>query len=618
MIAIEMMVVKLAQGWSRVDAAVHAWNVTAAPMLFGTLITAAGFVPIGFARSGVGEYAGNIFWVLFYSLIVSWLVAVYFTPYLGVTLLPRPRRGHGGQAGHDLYQTPVYRRFRALVRGCLRHRWWVILLTGTLLVLAGLGLAGPVQKQFFPGSNRPEVLIEVHLPQGSSLAATDAVTRRIEADLARLEGLRSYATFVGAGAPRFFISATPEMPNPAFAKVLAIARDAPTRQRIMAELERRIAEGAYPEARLRVTRLLYGPPIPWPVAIRVLGPDANELRRIGRDVLAIMKNHPHTTGAHLDWDERVPVLRLKIDPDHLRRISLTPGDVAQQLQFLLDGVPVTELRRDIRSVELRVCGTGASTEAGRIALLELKTLDGRTIPLSQAATLEIAYEEPVVRRYNRERFQLVQCDVRGAQPPDVAAAIWKSLKTLRDHLPPGYRLEEGGTVESSAKANASIQKLQPVMLALMLIFIMLQVRKFSGTFTTLATAPLGIIGAVAALLIFRQPFGFVALLGLIGLAGILMRNTLILAQQVNDNVEQEGMEIEEAIVEAVVRRARPVVLTAAAAMLAFIPLTQDSFWGPMAYVLIGGVASGTIITLLAVPALYWRGFGLGRANSQQD
>ena len=601
-IAIEMMIVKLEEGASRVSAASHAWNVTAAPMLFGTLVTVAGFVPIGFAKSGVGEYTGNIFWVLGYTLLVSWLVAVYFTPYLGVTLLPH----NPAKARHDAkpYETHLYERFRKAVRTCVRRRWWVIGATTLLLGLSLAGLIGPVKKQFFPSSDRSEVLVSIYMPQGSAIAATDAVTRRVEAELAQMPEVLRCAAFVGAGAPRFFISANPEQPDPAFAKILAITADAAARDRVMAALQKRVRDGAFPEARIRVHRLLYGPPVDWPVGIRVFGPDVNELRRLGHAVREVMAANPHTVDPHLEWDERAPVWRVNMDPERLRLIGLTPLEVAQQLQFILDGMPVTEIRQDIRTVEVRARGTGPVPTAK-----ELKTADGRTVPLAQLGNLEVTYEEPVLRRYNREFFLNVVADVRGAQPPDVAATIWAKLAALRSELPPGYRLEQAGTVEPSAKADASIQKLMPVMLALMLIFIMLQMRVFSGTFTTLATAPLGLIGAVAALLVFRQPFGFVALLGLIGLAGILMRNTLILTQQVNDNVE-EGMEIEDAVVEAVVRRARPVVLTALAAMLAFVPLVTDSFWGPMAYVLIGGVASGTLITLFAVPALYARGFKL--------
>jgi multidrug efflux pump subunit AcrB len=597
-IAIEMMIVKMEEGWSRLRAASHAWTVTAAPMLFGTLVTVAGFVPIGFARSGVGEYAGNIFWILAIALLVSWAVAVTFTPYLGVRLLPNPAPDHHDSA--SLYQSPLYRRLRALVMGCVIRRKTVVAATVGLLVLAVVGMAGPVQKQFFPGSDRAEVLVSVYLPQGSAIAATDATTRRLERILADLPEVRTLSAYVGAGAPRFFISANPELPDPAFAKLIAVTHDVAARDKVLAELERRIAAGEFPEARVRVSRLLYGPPVVWPLSFRVIGPDPQRLRSIGHQVREIMAGTPHVHDPHLEWDERVPTLHLDMDPERLRLIGLTPQEVAQQLQFQLDGSPVTQVRQDIRSVEVRARG---ARNADALAGLELRTLDGRKVPLAQLGRLEVRFEEPVIRRYNRERFVAVHADVRGAQANDVTAEILTRLQSLRATLPPEYRIDTGGAVEQSGKADASIQKLQPVMLALMLIFIMLQMRSFSGTFIVLATAPLGLIGAVIALLLFGQPFGFVALLGLIGLAGILMRNTLILTQQVADHLE-EGMQPLTAVVEAAVRRARPVLLTAVAAVFAFVPLTMDTFWGPLAYVLIGGVAIGTLITLLFVPALY--------------
>lgn len=597
-IAIEMMIVKMEEGWSRLRAASHAWTVTAAPMLFGTLVTVAGFVPIGFARSGVGEYAGNIFWILAIALLVSWAVAVTFTPYLGVRLLPNPAPEHHDSA--SLYQGPLYRRLRALVTGCVIRRKTVVAATVGLLVLAVVGMAGPVQKQFFPGSDRAEVLVSVYLPQGSAIAVTDATTRRLERILADMPEVRTLSAYVGAGAPRFFISANPELPDPAFAKLIAVTHDVAARDKVLAELERRIAAGEFPEARVRVTRLLYGPPVVWPLSFRVIGPDPHRLRSIGHQVREIMAGTPHVHDPHLEWDERVPTLHLDMDPERLRLIGLTPQEVAQQLQFQLDGSPVTQVRQDIRSVEVRARG---ARNADALAGLELRTLDGRKVPLAQLGRLEVRFEEPVIRRYNRERFVAVHADVRGAQANDVTAEILTRLQSLRATLPPEYRIDTGGAVEQSGKADASIQKLQPLMLALMLIFIMLQMRSFSGTFIVLATAPLGLIGAVIALLLFGQPFGFVALLGLIGLAGILMRNTLILTQQVADHLE-EGMKPLTAVVEAAVRRARPVLLTAVAAVFAFVPLTMDTFWGPLAYVLIGGVAIGTLITLLFVPALY--------------
>jgi multidrug efflux pump subunit AcrB len=606
-IAIEMMLVKMEEGWDRVRAASHAWTVTAAPMLFGTLVTVAGFFPIGFARSGVGEYAGNIFWVLAISLLVSWLVAVTFAPYLGVKLLPDFARHVQGDI--ELYQKPLYRRLRTLITGCVTYRKTVAGVTVALLVLAMVGLVGLVQKQFFPGSDRAEVLVSVYLPQGSSIAATDRTVRKLEALLAPLPEVRTLSAYVGAGAPRFFISANPEQPDPAFAKLIAVTQDAAARDRVMAALERRIADGEFPEARVRVYRLLYGPPVIWPVSFRVIGPDPLALRRIAHPVREIMAVHPHARDAHLEWDERAPVLHLAMDVERLRLIGLTPLEVARQLQFQLDGVPVTQVRQDIRTVEMRA--RGLRVKNGDLGAFEVLTADGRKVPLAQLGTAEVRYEDPVLKRYNREPFVAVHAEVRDAQPNDVTAALWRQLEPVRRALPDGYRIDIGGSVEQSGKADASIQKLQPVMAAFMLIFIMLQMRSFAGTFMVVATAPLGVIGAVLALLAFDQPFGFVALLGLIGLAGILMRNTLILTQQVADHFE-EGMPALEAVVEASVRRARPVVLTALAAIFAFVPLTQDSFWGPLAYVLIGGVAVGTAITLLFVPALYALWFGLGR------
>lgn len=596
-IAIEMMIVKMEEGWDRVRAASHAWNVTAAPMLFGTLVTAVGFVPIGFAQSGVGEYAGNIFWVLAYALLVSWLVAVTFTPYLGVKLLPTYHKHSAG----DLYETPLYRRLRGLISGCVRFRKSVVAATLGLLVLSVVGMGTQVQQQFFPSSDRPEVLVDVYLPQGSAIDTTDASVRRLEAILNKMPEVKSLSSYVGAGAPRFFISANPEQPDPAFAKIIAMGEDAAGRDRIMAELERRIAAGEFPEARVRVSRLLFGPPVVWPVSFRVVGPDTEVLRQIAHQVREHMAAHPNTVIPHLEWDERAPTYHLDMDSERLRLMGLTPNEVAQQLQLQLNGLAVTEVRQDIRSVQ--VVARSARDGVLLPEALEVKTAEGNKVALSQLGELKIRYEDPVIKRYNREPFLAVHADIKGAQAPDVTQAIWAEMEKLRAELPPGYRIDIGGSVEQSAKADASIQKLQPVMLVLMLIFIMLQMRSFSGTLMVVLTAPLGLIGAVAALILFQQPFGFNALLGLIGLGGILMRNTMILTQQVQDNFDA-GMAARDAVIEAAVQRARPVVLTALAAILAFIPLTMDLFWGPLAYVLIGGVMVGTLITLLFVPAMY--------------
>ena len=598
-IAIEMMIVKMEQGWSRVRAASHAWQVTAAPMLFGTLVTVAGFVPIGFAQSGVGEYAGGIFWVLAFALLVSWLVAVTFTPYLGVKLLPKLSDHHVDPSA--VYNTPNYQRLRGLVQWCVGHKKIVVLATVGLLILSIAGMAGPVEKQFFPSSDRPEVLISVYLPEGTSIRKTDEVVKRLESNLAGLPEIKTLSAYVGAGAPRFFISANPEQPDPAFAKVIAVTHGVKARESLITTIEQQIAAGDYADARVRVSRLLYGPPVQWPVSFRVTGPEPQILREIGRQVVQVMRQNPNVVDPNLDWDERAPVLTLDLDTQRLQTLGLTPLDVAQQLQFQLDGIPVTNVRRDIRQVQVRA---RALPESGNLLQnIEIRTPEGRKLPLSQLGAAQVQFEEPVIKRYNREPALYINADVDGAQPPDATMAVWQALEPLRSTLPDGYRLSIGGSIEQSEKADASIQKLQPLMVGLMLIFIMLQMRSFSGMFMVVATAPLGLIGAVLALLLFGQPFGFVALLGLIGLAGILMRNTLILTQQVADNVS-DGLALRTAVIEAAVQRARPVVLTAIAAALAFIPLTFDSFWGPLAYVLIGGVVVGTAITILFVPALY--------------
>jgi len=597
-IAIEMMLVKMEEGLKRLDAAAFAWRATAAPMLFGTLITVAGFVPIGFARSGVGEYAGNIFWVLAFALTLSWLVAVTFTPYLGSVFL---REKDAGQGDHD-YHSRAHRRLRAWVEYCVDQDYKAVALTVVALVLATLGLAGPVAKQFFPGSDRPEVIVSVFLPQGTSIGVTDATVSRLEDDLASRDEVRSLASYVGAGAPRFFISANPEQPDPAFAKLVAVTEDKDARDRLISDLNEHVRSGAYPEARVRVGGLLYGPPVVWPVMFRVLGEDPRQLREVAYRVRTIMEAHPNVVDPHLEWDERVPVGWLELDHDRLRLIGLTPQSVAEQLEFQSHGLAIDRIRQDTRSVQLRVRGLNHDGRVDPMAL-ELKTERGAKVPLAQLGRLEIRFEQPVIKRYNRQPFVAVQAEVRGAQPNDVTREIWAELDDLRSSLPPGMHIDIGGSTEQSGKANASLQKLMPLMVGLMLIFTMLQMRTFRGMAVVVATAPLGLIGAVIALLVFNQPFGFVALLGLIGLAGILMRNTLILTQQVADNLN-DGQSAREAIVEASVRRARPVVLTALAAALAFVPLTLDSFWGPLAYVLIGGVIVGTAITLLFVPALY--------------
>lgn len=605
-IAIEMMLVKIEEGLDKVKAASYAWSVTAMPMLIGTLITAVGFVPIGFAASNVGEYAGNIFWVLAIALTASWLVAVIFTPYLGVKLL----KNHGHTMpltaqGQNAYQTKGYQLLRKLVEGCVQKRKRVLFSTLLLFILAIVGMATKVEQQFFPSSDRPELMIDIYLPEGSRFASTDAVTKTMETLLKEQPEVLSLSSYIGAGAPRFFMALNPELPNPAFAKLIAITADRYARDRLQQRLQTLIAEGAFPEARVRVHPLLYGPPVAWPVTFRVMGEDPIMLRNIAHQVRDIVAAHPATLEPHLDYGQRVPVVKLEFDLQRLKQLGLNRQTLHQQLQFALQGQSVTELRMATRSVALIVrADDHAKITPDKLAELLITSSKGETIPLGQVASIMIDFEDPVLKRRNRTPYLSVNSEISaGAQPPDVTFDIWPELMVLNQDLPLGYRIEIGGSVEESAKAQSSIQVLMPVMVILMITLIMLMMRSFSGTLMVLLTAPLGLIGAVAALVIFSQPFGFVATLGLIGLAGILMRNTLILVGQINDN-KRQGMPDYEAVVDATIRRARPVVLTALAAVMAFIPLTTSTFWGPLAYVLIGGISMGTLLTLLFLPALY--------------
>jgi multidrug efflux pump subunit AcrB len=601
-IAIEMMVVKMEEGLDRIEAATFAWTSTANPMLFGTLVTIVGFLPVGFAKSTAGEYAGNIFWVVAFSLITSWFVAVLFTPYLGVKLLPDIKPVAGG---HDaIYATPNYQRFRRIVRRVVDHKWIAAGITIVLFILSVIGM-GSVEKQFFPNSDRSELTVEVNLPPGSAFAATEKSVKKIEKTIMAEPEARMVTSYVGQGMPRFILSTNPELPNPAYAQIVVVTEGHAARDALKIKLRSLIAQGAFPEARVRVTQFVFGPPVTFPVLFRVMGPDVNELRRIADDTRAIMAEHPNLRDVHMDWGERTPSQRLVLDQDRLRLLGLTPQECRLQLQAILNGASTTQMRDGIRSVDVVVRSPVAERQSlENIANITLTTRDGRSIPLSQIAHFESRMEDPLLKRYNREPYIAVQGDVvDGVQPPDVTAHILPNLEKLKAALPAGYRIETGGSVEESKKADTALGLLFPPMILLMLVFIMLQVRSFATMFMVFATAPLGLVGAVPTLLIFHQPFGFNAILGLIGLAGIIMRNTLILVDQIRHD-KAAGLSDYDAVVESTVRRARPVILTAVAAMLAFIPLTFSSFWGQLAYVLIGGVGIGTILTLLFLPALY--------------
>jgi multidrug efflux pump subunit AcrB len=601
-IAIEMMVVKMEEGYERIRAAAYAWSHTAAPMLAGTLVTAIGFMPNGFAQSSAGEYTSNMFWIVGIALIASWVVAVVFTPYLGVMLLPNithPKQGHGA-----IYATPHYNRFRRVL-GLVIHRKWLV--AGSVVgafVVALFGM-GAVKKQFFPNSDRPEVLVEVQMPYGTSIEQTSAATAKVESWLAAQPEAGIVTAYVGQGAPRFYIPLSPELPDPSFAKIVVLTNDEASREALTLKLRQAVAAGLTPEARVRATQLVFGPPSPFPVAFRVMGPEPDKLRDIAAQVRAVMQAAPQMRTVNTDWGERVPTLHFSLDQDRLQAIGLMSSDVAQQLQFLLSGIPIAEVREDIRSVQVIARSSGnARLDPSRITDFTVVGSAGQRIPLSQIGTVEIRMEDPILRRRDRTPTITVRGDVaEGLQPPDVSAALWKALRPVVANLPAGYRIEEGGSSEESGKANAAIAPLFPIMIALTLITIIFQVRSISAMAMVFATAPLGLVGVVPTLLLFRQPFGFNALIGLIALAGILMRNTLILIGQIRNN-EEDQLRPFDAVVEATVQRARPVILTALAAMLAFIPLTHSVFWGTLAYTLIGGTFAGTILTLVFLPALY--------------
>ncbi|WP_153129857.1 efflux RND transporter permease subunit [Dechloromonas hortensis] len=601
-IAIEMMVVKMEEGYDRIRAAAYAWSHTAAPMLAGTLVTAIGFMPNGFAKSTAGEYTSNMFWIVGTALIASWIVAVVFTPYLGVKLLPNYEKHAGGHGA--IYATPNYERFRRLLVWVIRRKWLVAASVIGAFVIAILGM-GVVNKQFFPTSDRPEVLVEVQMPYGTSIAQTSAATAKVEAWLAEQPEARVVTSYIGQGAPRFFLAMSPELPDPSFAKIVVLTGDDKEREALKFRLRQAAADGLAPEARVRVTQIVFGPPSPFPVAYRVMGPDPNKLRDIAAEVRGVMQASAQMRTVNTDWGERVPALHFSLDQDRLQNIGLTSTDVAQQLQFLLSGIPITEVREDIRSVQVTArSGGNTRLDPGRIVDFTLVGAGGQKIPLSQVGKVDVRMEDPILRRRDRTPTITVRGDIaEGLQPPDVSNAVWQELQPIIAKLPAGYRIEMAGAIEESGKANRALAPVFPIMIALTLITIIFQVRSIAAMMMVFATAPLGLIGVVPTLLLFGQPFGINALVGLIALSGILMRNTLILIGQIRDNIA-DGLAPFNAVVEATVQRARPVILTALAAMLAFIPLTHSVFWGTLAYTLIGGTFAGTILTLVFLPVLY--------------
>lgn len=600
-ISVEMMVVKMEEGWDRIRAATFAWTSTAFPMLTGTLITAAGFLPVGFAKSSAGEYAGGIFWVVGIALIVSWLVAVVFTPYLGMKLLP----DFANRAHHNPYGTRFYRLLRWFITSCVRRPALVV---GLTIVLFGGALYGMkfVPKQFFPQSSRVELMIEMRLPEGSSFTATEAEVAKVEKLLAGDPDIDHFTAYTGAGAPRFYLALNPDLPDPSFAKVVIIAKDPESRERLRTRLMASFdTDPAFALTRMRVVRLEFGPPVGFPVQFRVIGSDPAKVREIAHRVRDVVRSHRDTRDAQLEWDEPSKMVRLKVDQDRARALGLTPQDVSATLQTLLTGVPVSQYREGIELIDV----VARAVPEERLKLdalpdLTIITPAGNAVPLSQVAKISYEQEEPIRWRRNRETMLTVRGDVNdGVQAPDVTARILADLKSLKAELPPGYRIDTGGAVEESEKANVALFAVFPVMIAVMLSLLMIQVQSFKKLFLVFAISPLGLIGAVSGLLLFQAPFGFVALLGVIALAGMDMRNSIILIDQIEHDLAN-GMSAWDAVIESAVRRARPVVLTAAAAILAMIPLTQSVFWGPMAMAIMGGLAVATFLTLINLPALY--------------
>lgn len=601
-IAIEMMVVKMEEGYSRIAASAYAWSSTAAPMLSGTLVTAVGFMPNGFARSTAGEYTSNMFWIVGIALIASWIVAVVFTPYLGVKLLPDYKKIEGGHGA--IYNTPRYNRFRKLLSRVIARKWWVALSVMGLFVAAVLGMS-VVNKQFFPISDRPEVLVEVQMPYGTSITQTSAATAKVEEWLAKQQEAKIVTAYIGQGAPRFFFSVGPELPDPSFAKIVIRTDSQDDREALKHRLRRAIADGLAPEARVRVTQLVFGPYSPFPVAYRVTGSDPDILKQIAAEVQQVMEHNSMMRTVNTDWGSRVPTLHFSLQQDRLQALGLSSSAVAQQLQFLLSGVPITTVREDIRTVQVIARSAGDNRlDPAQIENFTLAGANGQRIPLSQVGKVEIRMEEPIIRRRDRVPTITVRGDIaQGLQPPDVSQVITKQLQPIMQKLPNGYHIVEAGSIEESGKATVAMLPIFPIMIAITLLILILQVRSFAGMVMVFLTSPLGLIGVVPMLLLFQQPFGINALVGLIALSGILMRNTLILIGQIHHN-ELSGLDTFNAIVEATVQRARPVILTALAAILAFIPLTHSVFWGTLAYTLIGGTFAGTVLTLVFLPAMY--------------
>ncbi|MBS7663489.1 efflux RND transporter permease subunit [Pseudomonas lalucatii] len=607
-IAVEMMAIKMEQGYDRLKAASYAWSSTAFPMLTGTLITAAGFLPIATAQSGTGEYTRSIFQVVTIALVVSWIAAVVFVPYLGAKLLPDLAKLHaarhgGSEQGHDPYATPFYQRVRRLVGWCVRRRKTVILLTLALFV-AAIALFRFVPQQFFPASGRLELMVDFKLGEGASLSATEAQVKRFEQLLAEREGIDNYVAYVGTGSPRFYLPLDQQLPAASFAQFVVLAKSIEDREQIRSWLIDTLNQ-EFPTLRTRISRLENGPPVGYPVQFRVSGEHIDEVRALARQVADKVRDNPHVVNVHLDWEEPSKVVRLNIDQERARALGVSTADLSRFLQSSLTGAPVSHYREGNELIEILLRGTpGERQQLGLLPSLAVPTDSGRRVPLAQVALLEYGFEEGVIWHRNRLPTVTVRADIYGKeQPVSLVKQILPTLEPIRATLPDGYLLDVGGTVEDSARGQKSVNAGVPLFVVVVLTLLMLQLKSFSRSAMVFLTAPLGLIGVTLFLLIFRQPFGFVAMLGTIALSGMIMRNSVILVDQIEQDIAA-GLDRWQAIIEATVRRFRPIVLTALAAVLAMIPLSRSIFFGPMAVAIMGGLIVATALTLLFLPALY--------------
>ncbi|PWQ86023.1 multidrug transporter AcrB [Stenotrophomonas maltophilia] len=634
-IAVEMMATKMEQGYDRLRAASFAWESTAFPMLTGTLITAAGFLPIATAASSTGEYTRSLFQVVTIALVVSWIAAVLFIPYLGDKMLPDlfnpqppkpgslsarwhakrqqwadrypalanliapPQHGHD----HDPYQRPFYRSFRRFLDGCLRHRLWVIAATIALFVFS-LMMFRFVPQQFFPDSTRPELMVDIELAEGASLRSTQAQAEKLEKLLSSREGIANYVSYVGTGSPRFYLPLDQQLPATNFAQFVVLAKDIKSRESTRDWLLHEVIP-KFPDVQMRVTRLENGPPVGYPVQMRISGEHIEKVQAIARQVEAKVRENPHVMNVNLDWSEPSKVVRLVIDQERARALGVSSAQVSQFLSSSLAGQSVSVYREGNRQIEMLL--RGPADERNQLELLSslsMPTANGGSITLSQVATMEYGFEDGIIWHRNRLPTVTVRADISdGMQPLDVVHQILPTLDGIRAELPSGYLLETGGTVEDSARGQNSIKAGMPLFLVVVATLLMLQLRSFSRAAMVLVTAPLGIIGATLFLLLFRAPFGFVALLGTIALAGMIMRNSVILIDQIQQDIDA-GHDRWHSIIDATVRRFRPIVLTALAAVLAMIPLSRSAFYGSMAISIMGGLIVGTVLTLVFLPALY--------------